>query len=100
MRSGKPGHWSTWKTRLRDQRALEEHCGMGCSWKLRRRARLFESKPPKLVAGARELASCGNRSHSTLLMQESRCARDATKRQCSIGRRRVHASFGEDSTRA
>jgi len=87
------------ETRWRDLRALEGHCGMGYSWKLRRPARFFESKPTKLVAGASGLASCGNRNRSTLLMQESRCARDATRRQCSTGRRPVHALFGEDSIR-
>ncbi len=66
------------ETRWRDLRALEGHCGMGYSWKLRRPARFFESKPTKLVAGASGLASCGNRNRSTLLMQESRCARDGS----------------------
>ncbi len=31
MRTVKPGHLSTWKTRWRDRRALEGHCGMGYS---------------------------------------------------------------------
>jgi hypothetical protein len=87
-RAPKLGRWIIWKMRSPNRAVLELHCGMRYFWKPRRRARLFENKLPKLVPGASGHVNCGNPSRSMLWMEQSQCARDATRRRPSTGRPR------------